>query len=180
MEGTTFFIGLRRILSLIPNMRPQNNQNRSFFFFFFLFLVLSFSPPFSTRIRSRSILDSKNSKMNRDDRRSSSAHIYIYTYIYIYTFLRTYVSYVSPLFSPIFLPLPFSFLSLSLALLSYYLIFPWWHAPKSYRIYLHLRSIDRVPRCFISLVIASQLSRSNVAKRYVSPFLQFTRLSMDY
>lgn len=173
MEGTTFFIGLRRILSLIPNMRPQNNRS---FFFFFLFLVLSFSSPVSTRIRSRSILDSKNSKMNRDDRRSSSAHIYIY----IHTFLRTYVSYVSPLFSPIFLPLPFSFLSLSLALLSYYLIFPWWHAPKSYRIYLDLRLIDRVPRCFISLVIASQLSRSNVAKRYVSPFLQYTRLSMDY
>lgn len=61
------------VLSLFPNMRSQNNQNRSFFSFFLSFSPLLFSPFHS--IRSRSILDSKNSKMNRDDRRSSSAHI---------------------------------------------------------------------------------------------------------
>lgn len=99
------------VLSLFPNMRSQSNQNRSFFSFFLSFSPLLFSPFHS--IRSRSILDSKNSKMNRDDRRSSSAY--------------NRLLHVSPLFSPIFLPLPFSFLFLSLALLSILLllIFPW-------------------------------------------------------
>lgn len=135
------------VLSLIPNMRTQSNQIL-FFLSFFL------SSPFHS-IRSRSILDCKNSKMNRDDRRSSSAHIY---------------SLASPTFLPSFLL--FFFLSLS-PFCSYrqlyYLIILFFRGDTRHaKSYLSPHAFNRsYPACFISLVIASQLSRSNIAKRYV-------------
>lgn len=93
--------------------------------------------------------------MNRDDRRSSSAHIY---------------SLASPTFLPSFLL--FFFLSLS-PFCSYrqlyYLIILFFRGDTRHaKSYLSPHAFNRsYPACFISLVIASQLSRSNIAKRYV-------------